>query len=734
MSNDEERTGGEADAEVHADQPAGSAQSTADERDTSRRRVLGYLALLGLGASGAAAAWHTSRQTDPQDSAPVVASTTTQSTEQTPDESGPPEIVARFAPDLYFGRLEKWFPTDPREYTSGSSAVVDGFDALDQYTAEFERTGEPPAPTVFYNVTEATPGVDAIQYWMYSVFDQFTVNFHWHDWELLQVFVDRDTGHPLLLAASAHSRKVPNNEFFDPVLPDGRRPGILAEVGSHSSASELNGRVPSFERDVVDDVDPDVTNDFVGITPRLSSRLAYGLPRDEGARLPFVMPTLDGKRLDEHPGLAVDRTAFVDESVTVASWHGIPTPPTSIPLREPGIVMGHPDSTAAIDTPYELEHISAVRAEIESFDGPRLSFEFRIPGFVEDRFADHITSVGIPWQQDRFTDPLADVTDPAHRQRIDGASPDGLQNLVLGSVRVLQSGASGILERVNEDARDALAGAISVSYSSLPVEVAVQLASPDPVASITRSGVFGFLHTEPGEHRLVVNGPGYAPVAERFVHDGGLVRAGARGDLTVVASKDAGWIRGDARDTTGISHVRIVEEYAGITYDAEPPETDRFAIAVHRDGLYTLEITDRNGRLGAVRVTPGDFDDEGNVNLGDVETGKLSLVRTLRDHLVDLRDHASRLAERDDARGGVLENIDVAIEEGGAALSASRRGNADSANERLAGVVAALEDAIDRLLDDRQDGYSDSAVAALGPMLLEVVGRAEEAVETELAG
>lgn len=83
---------------------------------------------------------------------------------------------------------------------------VDGFTALEDYSAAFAESESPPAPMVFYNVVEAADAVDSVQYWMYSVFDSFTVNVHWHDWELIQVFVDRESDTPLLVSASAHAR------------------------------------------------------------------------------------------------------------------------------------------------------------------------------------------------------------------------------------------------------------------------------------------------------------------------------------------------------------------------------------------------------------------------------------------------------------------------------------------------------------------------------------------------
>lgn len=700
--------------------------------DDRRRRLLGYAALAMLAGSGVTGAWYVTR---PDGRSEPMLTDTPAGTDDSGGEDGTdgevPALVSRYAPDLYFGAAEKWYPTDPRQYVEGS--VVDGFKALDEYSAAFAATGTSPAPTVFYNVAEAADGIDAIQYWFYSVFDQFTVNFHWHDWELLQVFVDRETGSPLLLSASAHSRKVPNNEFLEPGVSGDHRPGILAEVGSHSSASDVNDVVASFERVVGDDWTSDVTNDFLDVTQDVTAPFAYGLPRGEGARLPFVMPELDGTWLDQHPSLSVDREAFIDERLTVGSWHGLTQPPADLPLRKPGLVLAHPDSSTDADVTYALEPIEEVQNVVEDFAGEQLSFEFAIPGFLEDQFAGYITSVGIPWEQDRFTDPLDDVTDPAHRQRIDGTTPSGLVNRVVGRVRHLRNEADGALGRVTDEAREALGNAVSVSIYSLPVEVVVRLASDDPVATVTRSGVFGYLHVEPGEHLLVVNGPGIAPLAESFVHEGGLLRAGSGGDLTVVSTEDAAWIRGDGRDTTGIDRVRVVEDYAGVVYDGRPVEEDRFAVAVHRDGRYTVEIVDSNGRPGAYRVGPEAFGDDRETVREAVETGKAALARTLFDELGELRDLTRMLAERDDANREVIQMVITAREEAEAAISAAEDGEVRPANDRLSRARSFLEEAVEILRSDRQGGYSDASVAAIVPRVQAAIERVETAIETSVS-
>ena len=108
------------------------------------------------------------------------------------DDDRAADLAERFAPTLYFDADERWFPTDPRPYERerDGETVVDGFAALEGYTDRFEPEA-PPDPAVFYNVRSyADSPLSVVQYWFYSAFDQFTTNFHWHDWEVLHVFVD----------------------------------------------------------------------------------------------------------------------------------------------------------------------------------------------------------------------------------------------------------------------------------------------------------------------------------------------------------------------------------------------------------------------------------------------------------------------------------------------------------------------------------------------------------------
>jgi polyhydroxyalkanoate synthesis regulator phasin len=225
-----------------------------------------------------------------------------------------------------------------------------------------------------------------------------------------------------------------------------------------------------------------------------------------------------------------------------------------------------------------------------------------------------------------------------------------------------------------------------------------------------------------------------APFAERFVHRGGVHRAGVDGALTVVASEDAAWIRGDGRESDGISHVRVVEEYAGPVFEGEPAEADRFAIAVHREGRYLVEILDEDGVFGSYRIGPSDFEGDGPVP-GTVETGKVSHLRTLVTLLEETDDLAAAVIEERDGEtefgAGVQGRIESAHSDAEAALEAASAGEAERANSRLDRVVETLV-AGGEVLQDPEREYSDVVIEVLEPRLRENRRLAERARRSNL--
>ena len=485
-----------------------------DTTDLSRRTLLA--ALGGVGTSALAGCSFTDREPDGETTAT--------------DSDTARRLAERFAPTLYFDRAEPWLPTDPRPYASeqDGESIVDGFDALDGYHEQYAASGEPPNPTVFYNAVEYDDSpLAVVQFWLYSAFDQFSTNFHWHDWEVLHVFVDTDTGRPQLYVASSHSRKVPNNEFLDPE-PE-MVPRLLSELGSHSSALSVNDEPDGFQRLPGADLLADITNSAITSIEALSELpLAYGLPRDEGARLPYVVPEYEGAPVYEHERLPnVDRDALVPDELTVRSFDALASPPTDLPERSTGVVFRHsgredgrgenasttttgteranPDLESATDDTYDLVPTSEIE-HLTDFTGPQLSFEFAVPQAAEDAIAGHISTTGAPWGQPRYENPAADITDSNHRaalaERYDA----------IGAAAPINTVVARVTEAVTTDDAPDQEG---LTTEDATVE-ALALLESDPVAVPTFEGVAVVRDVPAGDHRFTVNAPGQAPHSERL--------------------------------------------------------------------------------------------------------------------------------------------------------------------------------------------------------------------------
>jgi hypothetical protein len=654
----------------------------------SRRTLLGGGGLVAAGLLGGAALLSGGDGTGSE--------RRTQSTRETTPvaESEARRLAERFAPTLYFGRREQWFPTDPRPYTSEQEGetVVDGFDAFDGYTAAKETTdGIDPAPTVFYHVRSYTERLAVVQYWLYGAFDQFSVNFHWHDWELLQAFVDRESDEPVLYVASAHSRTVPNNEYLDPETT----PAVISEVGSHSSALGMNERRDTFQRLPGDGLAADVTNGVLSLVSGDEGLpLAYGLPRDEGFRLPYVVPELDGAPLADHPQLPnVSAADLVAGDLTVDSFVDLASPPTDLPARERGPVFG-PESRdegdeGGVDERYTLVPTAEIE-DIAAFTGPQLSFDFYVPGFVEDAVASHLTTTPPPWEQPRYDDPLLDVTDSRHRDAIEsrfGVDGGDRGAMVVGQVRELQPVGTE---------------AAGVTLAASPVEAVARLAS-DPVAVPTFNGVAAFVDVDDGDHTLTVNGAGYAPYAQR-VRVGGAaetetttatgtgveaatetetetrptgtasgtdsgsdaaepVRLGSDGRIGLVPNEAAVKLQVDAADRGGARRVRVEDDAAGRVFDAPPVERDgRAGVYVHRAGGYTVEVTDSRGETSIERVNPGP--DQNAAEVAKARTGVSGITRFLVDFLTETRETARRQLQRRGGSGGRDGEVEDEDEDG----------------------------------------------------------------------
>ncbi len=694
------------------DRPRGSPRPVTDPGNLSRRDLL--KAAAGTGAVGAGAL--AGLQFLGGEDAPTTEV----------DDDRARELAERFAPTLYFDAAERWFPTDPRPYESESDGetVVDGFDALDGYTERFTDSEAPPDPTVFYRAIryESSP-LAVVQFWLYSAFDQFSTNFHWHDWEAVHVFVDVKAETPQLFVASAHSRKVPNNEFLDPD-PDAF-PRILPELGSHSSGLSVNENRDSFQRFPLPDAVADVTNQVLaGVEVVDELPIAYGLPRDEGTRLPFVVPELDGEPIYDHDRLpAVGRSDLIPAGLTVRSFEDLASPPNDLPQRETGLVFGH-DHEDAADVRYALEPTADVE-HVGEFTGPQLSFEFAVPEFAEDRVAGHITSTGVPWDQPRYDNPAADISDPSHRstlaERYDAiAGPDGA-GLVVAAVQEAVESA---------DAPDGE----GVTTADLGTE-AVVLVESDPEAVPTFGGVAVAADVPAGDHRVTVNGAGVAPHSERVTVDESdtATTAGVDGRIAVTAREDAVKLRVDADGTDAdLRALAVEDDFGGWLYDA--PLSGRDSVYVHGGGAYTTEVRDADNEVGAFRVNPGE---ESEVTIDRPRTGKASLAsflaalseetaRRVRAELDDDDDGDDRDEPGDNGRG-VARALEAVADAASRAAERAEDGDGNGADQRLEAVRDRLHRVAERLTET--DDLPDAVTAAVGRRVEQARRRNEQALD-----
>jgi hypothetical protein len=699
-----------------SDEPTGS-----DVRDLSRRDLLKLAAGAGaIGVSGAAS-WQL-----------------LQSGPDAPTETLPPDetraLAETYAPQLYFDSHEKWFPTDPRPYESDrdGETIVDGFTALNDYTEAAEGSEQPPAPTVFYNAVayEESP-LAVVQFWLYSAFDQFTTNFHWHDWEVLHVFHDRETERPQLYVASAHGRSVPNNEFLDPD-PE-TKPRILSELASHSSGLSLNERADSFQRITLGDTIADITNLTVnGLESIGELPIAYGLPRDESFALPYSIPELDGEPVYEDDRLpAVGPDSLVDESLTVREFRELLSPPSKLPERETGRLFsfeGSRDVTYELLPTTELEHIS-------EFTGPQLSFEFAIPEYAEDRIANHITTAGTPWKDGRYENPASDITEPVHRaelaDRYDAiAEPSGVSRLVAAVGQTVQ----------DTDAPDSE----GVTTEEPTVET-VALVESEPTAVPSFNGVVVAQGIPDGDHRLTVNGPGYAPHSEQVTvtRDGPPTVAGANGTIALPAKENAVKLGVDTEGTDAdLETLAVEDDFGGRLYDAPLDGPD--AVYVDRNGAYTTEVIDSDGERGAFRVNPGEEQsrtierpDTGTASLAafvaDVSSETASSVREAAGLEGDSDDDDDdRQGGQPDAPGvkGLAQALEAASDAAARAAEHAQKGDERGTDQRLETARARLADAAERLAEARGD-LPETVGNAVEKRLEQGTRRAEQARESE---
>ncbi|AZQ15826.1 hypothetical protein [Halorubrum sp. PV6] len=708
-----------------------------------RRTILGALA----GAGSAALAGCGSDSGPGSDPDTDSASDTDSDSDSTPDDAETraldaerlDELAARFAPTLYFDAAEPWFPTDPRPYATeeDGETVVDGFAAFDGYHERYDAAGEPPDPTVFYNgVRYANSPLAVVQFWLYSAFDQFTTNFHWHDWEVLHVFVDLDTGDPQLYVASSHSRSVPNNEFLDPD-PE-TVPRILTELGSHSSTLSVNEVPDRFRRVGQDELLADITNTTIDtVEDLLGIPIAYGLPRDEGMRLPFVVPEYEGAPIYDHPDLpSVSADSLIDDALAIRSLDALASPPTDLPLRETGVAFHHAerDDPVAAETAdsviaYDLVE-SAALEHISAFTGPQLSFEFAVPEAVENAVAGHITTTGVPWDQPRYENPALDVSAGNHRSELADR---------YGAIAERESFADaaadrfdGVVARVTRAVETDEAPDGEGLTTTDAVTESVVLIESDPEAIPTFGGGVAVANgVPPGDHRLTVNGAGQAPHSETLTvaADEPVTAAGVEAEIPLVARENAQKVEiSDAETDTDVTRTAIEDDFAGRIYESAVEGSD--AVYVHAGGAYTTEVRDADDEIGAYRVNPkppGAGGDDGNDgDDGDAEPAPIRIERP-ETGAASLADYVADVAE--ETRAAVA----AAAQEGGGANGNGGSGGPSNAVNGLERALAAAVDAAERAAERAREGDGAGTERQLANVL-DRIARIEERIAAAREG
>ncbi|ELZ37727.1 hypothetical protein C471_11516 [Halorubrum saccharovorum DSM 1137] len=661
------------------------------------------------------------------------------------------DLAARFAPTLYFDAAEPWFPTDPRPYTveEGGETVVDGFEAFDGYHERYEEAGEPPDPTVFYNgVRYEDSPLAVVQFWFYSAFDQFTANFHWHDWEVLHVFVDLDTGDPQLYVASSHSRSVPNNEFLDPA-PDAI-PRVLTELGSHSSTLSVNENPDRFQRVGEEGLLADITNTTIDtVEDLLGIPIAYGLPRDEEMRLPFVVPEYEGEPIYEHPDLpSVTEESLVDGALTVRSLDALGSPPTDLPLRETGIAFRHADredpvadETAEAVIGYDLVETAELEG-IAAFTGPQLSFEFAVPEAVEDAVAGHITTTGVPWEQPRYENPALDVSAGNHRSELAARYDAIAAEESFGDAATAE--LDGIVARVTRatESDDAPDGEGLTTTDA--VTESVVLIESDPEAVPTFAGGVAVANGVPeGDHRLTVNGAGQAPHSEELTvsADDPVTTAGVDGEIPLVARESARKVAlSDAESDVDLTRTAIEDDFAGRIYDSAIDGSD--AVYVHAGGAYTAEVRDTDEEVGAYRVNPDAETGETSapIRIERPETGAAPLAGFVAEIAEETRAEVAAAAAGGDEGGsgggpsnavnGLERALAAAVDAAERAAERAREGDGEGTNRQLENVLDRIARIEERLAAARE-GLPPGLANATGKRIEQATRRVEQAQNAE---
>ncbi len=170
---------------------------------------------------------------------------------QTQENNGIPPASA-YAPNFWFDKDEKYFPTDPLKfYYDGNLNELPGQIAVDNYN-KLSPEEKLKNFAVFYKIDDKDSEI-VYEYWLFYVFN-YGINDHYGDWESVFVFVDKNTKQITRAIGSFHQGGAVNNEVSGDKLKDVSHVWNYVAEGSHSNCPDYvaNGNCDSPQFNIVE--------------------------------------------------------------------------------------------------------------------------------------------------------------------------------------------------------------------------------------------------------------------------------------------------------------------------------------------------------------------------------------------------------------------------------------------------------------------------------------------------